>query len=591
MPNTTNSTFFNESSGLNSESFSTSNNVENDEYFVLIKAISGVIDAIWDQSETSNLNTTPWNRLGAISKYCCSIYGLSCLIMALVLNRTLVMASTNNVHNQQIMVNRIRQRNRAENNLSVIIFILAILVNGIKLEGLNYASFFLHEDQTVGEGDDGITFDNRETNSIFRNLNINLNDDFYTALLNLGILAITSAGKSSYITELSLVILDSETWVERNIWENVQTILNKQKLNSVNNLQMVGYGNIFEKPSQKLISKFINSSDESSDDFGFSSTNNEYEYDVTNLRSSVIKIRVLYIKEMLTRFIQLLYGLLIKLVAAIISLFKFPKLKINHQDETRDETEEEFNIRKSKVPSFLKEYVKKKDPKKINRIETQDKSGNRSNLIETDDVTYEELESNYANLLLGPKEISGIDNSVDYQVIEYASESDYEESDIEEVNYKNQRSLHKIDQSIPMAELFSAENFTDLIINSKDYNMDILQSHFKRSLSGPLTRAKYNISRNVNNSSAILKQLDEDESLRLLDLIVAKRSEETDRDSTNDRSLECVICQINPREIITWPCKCFAICESCRLSLVSKNMEGCVCCRRQVKGVSKIFIP
>ena len=60
------------------------------------------MDVIWEQSEqTSTINTTPWNRLGAITKYCCSIYGLTCLIMALVLNRTLVMASTNNLQQQQ----------------------------------------------------------------------------------------------------------------------------------------------------------------------------------------------------------------------------------------------------------------------------------------------------------------------------------------------------------------------------------------------------------------------------------------------------------------------------------------------------------
>ena len=72
------------------------------EYFPLVKLVSSLMDVIWEQSEqTSTINTTPWNRLGAITKYCCSIYGLTCLIMALVLNRTLVMASTNNLQQQQ----------------------------------------------------------------------------------------------------------------------------------------------------------------------------------------------------------------------------------------------------------------------------------------------------------------------------------------------------------------------------------------------------------------------------------------------------------------------------------------------------------
>jgi hypothetical protein len=54
---------------------------------------------------------------------------------------------------------------------------------------------------------------------------------------------------------------------------------------------------------------------------------------------------------------------------------------------------------------------------------------------------------------------------------------------------------------------------------------------------------------------------------------------------------DCVVCQSSPREIITWPCKCFAVCESCRVSLVTNGLEGCVCCRRDVKGVTRVFIP
>lgn len=81
-----------------------------------------------------------------------------------------------------------------------------------------------------------------------------------------------------------------------------------------------------------------------------------------------------------------------------------------------------------------------------------------------------------------------------------------------------------------------------------------------------------------------------DETDRFIQLLVEQRLRPKPQDHV-DLRLDCVICQVNPREIITWPCKCFAICEGCRLALVSKGMDGCVCCRREVGGVSKVFIP
>lgn len=103
------------------------------EYFPLAKFISSLVDVIWEQSEqSSSMNTTPWNRLGAISKYCCSIYGLACLVMALVLNRTLVMASTNNLQQQQVRRGQFNQAKLASStifkNLSMISFRVGVIL-------------------------------------------------------------------------------------------------------------------------------------------------------------------------------------------------------------------------------------------------------------------------------------------------------------------------------------------------------------------------------------------------------------------------------------------------------------------------------
>jgi hypothetical protein len=54
---------------------------------------------------------------------------------------------------------------------------------------------------------------------------------------------------------------------------------------------------------------------------------------------------------------------------------------------------------------------------------------------------------------------------------------------------------------------------------------------------------------------------------------------------------QCVICQSAPRTILVWPCRCLALCEECRVSLAMKNFGNCVCCRRDVVGFSRIFVP
>lgn len=109
---------------------------------------------------------------------------------------------------------------------------------------------------------------------------------------------------------------------------------------------------------------------------------------------------------------------------------------------------------------------------------------------------------------------------------------------------------------------------------------------------GIMTRSRFQATREQVNPQAL-----QDGGLKLLQLIISKRADHETRihnyegDQELSSRFSCVICQTNVREIITWPCKCFAICESCRLSLVAKGIEGCVCCRSDVEGVSKVFIP
>ncbi|KAJ3869596.1 hypothetical protein EV359DRAFT_29697 [Lentinula novae-zelandiae] len=61
-----------------------------------------------------------------------------------------------------------------------------------------------------------------------------------------------------------------------------------------------------------------------------------------------------------------------------------------------------------------------------------------------------------------------------------------------------------------------------------------------------------------------------------------------------DTRRNCVICTVEPRVIICWPCRCLAMCDSCRESLAARSSASkhrCPCCRRGVEGYSRVFIP
>ncbi|KAI9809212.1 MAG: hypothetical protein M1825_002503 [Sarcosagium campestre] len=54
---------------------------------------------------------------------------------------------------------------------------------------------------------------------------------------------------------------------------------------------------------------------------------------------------------------------------------------------------------------------------------------------------------------------------------------------------------------------------------------------------------------------------------------------------------QCVVCRSNPRTILVWPCRCLSLCEDCRVSLAMNNYGNCVCCRRDVAGFSRLYVP
>lgn len=437
---------------------------------------------------------------------------------------------------------------------SLVILLFAMMANGFRLEDLNFANFLLDNESE------------REFST--RNINITLNDDFYTALSNASVLATTMAGKCSYMSELSLVTLDSETWIERSIWEEVkhifkivngkdpvdpETIISYLKENNI-----TGYANLIAKPSQRLIADIADPNSERVN---------------ASRNTSVLKRRYVYVWESVSNLCQLMYGLFISsfLMTFVPSIFNKYILRRETDNAPYVETDEEFELRKQKTPKFLREYLRQRTGPSGDIFTPM-----QSNSINIDEFTNEQISEDYLEILRGSP-ISNWDASEDFRGIDEL-ESELE-SDVESF---------RDEQFSTLNELISAQELNDMMDGS---NINILQLHMN-SKQGIMTRSRFEATREQVNPQAL-----QDGGLKLLQLIISKRADHETRihNDEGDQELSsrfsCVICQTNVREIITWPCKCFAICESCRLSLVAKGIEGCVCCRSDVEGVSKVFIP
>lgn len=440
--------------------------------------------------------------------------------------------------------------------IALAIFLLAVLAKAQNIEDLNYASYIWSAD------DDSGFFE--------KHLNVSSSQDFFTALMNIGLFAVSLAGKSSYITEYNGIIHGNSTWLEDGLWAKVKAQFKVDNLSSSSNLvqdgkvlaflkanNMTGYANILNSPFPGLIK------------------DSELAVDKSK-RLSTIKMRCIYTKAILERFVLLVYSLTIR-----YAIYKFTpqwlKKKLGHsQDEISLLQENELSLQKNKAPAFVRPLMESKS--------TTDKN----ETFNLEGIADETLAEQYA-AILKEKELEETDTSPDF-ILNYEGELESDlESDIELIDIAQGRVLRATNVSDALGELMTPDSMQEFL---QEENLAILRLHleYESGGRGVMTRSQY--------KKTYTSKIQQDESTKLLDLLLSKRKPPTEDDKNGEEDDEdidprfaCVICQVSPREIITWPCKCFSICESCRLSLVSKGMEGCVTCRRDVEGVSRVYIP
>lgn len=184
----------------------------------------------------------------------------------------------------------------------------------------------------------------------------------------------------------------------------------------------------------------------------------------------------------------------------------------------------------------------------------------RSKLQPDDSVDfYSDSKINYSRLLTGPM-ASETDNTSDFEDID-DDDNDYED--------------YEDDDDNAILEVIEAQDIYSLLTN-KTEEQQILRSHLAQPEFKRLTRSQYTLETN--------------EFTKFGHLLLEVRELTTAQDQPS-RAFSCVICQTNPRQIVLWPCRCLALCDSCRLSLVLRSFNTCVCCRQDIEGYSKIYMP
>jgi hypothetical protein len=147
------------------------------------------------------------------------------------------------------------------------------------------------------------------------------------------------------------------------------------------------------------------------------------------------------------------------------------------------------------------------------------------------------------------------------------------------------------DEEVPRQDTNEAVSlFSDLSsAPSAMTSASVLVAHMTHNSSLPMTRQRFQhlMSAPSHRSDSLLSDWS--------DVAASRRSSSSGTgDSHTESGRNCVVCTVEPRQIICWPCRCLAVCDDCRENLASRSSASthtCPCCRRNVDGYSKIYIP
>lgn len=161
-------------------------------------------------------------------------------------------------------------------------------------------------------------------------------------------------------------------------------------------------------------------------------------------------------------------------------------------------------------------------------------------------------------------------------------EEDWQDEDDDDDSVSSGSDTLEMDEGPSLQDFLPDSDHTDNL-------QPVLLAHLTSSTSSPLTRRRYNAllapsSPSPTRSRALTP------SFSGIDRAVYERrlaminTSPTGNEWDDERRRACVICTVEPRDTILWPCRCLALCNDCRESLAAR-MESkehlCPCCRKK----------
>ncbi|SCW00708.1 LAFE_0C10198g1_1 [Lachancea fermentati] len=171
------------------------------------------------------------------------------------------------------------------------------------------------------------------------------------------------------------------------------------------------------------------------------------------------------------------------------------------------------------------------------------------------------------------------EENYDDQDYEYAERHDEDDDDRDNEFTEKDGSIN--------AELACTEALSDLIIASAPSSAQETPSDLSWFLSvWTILKCKFQENKRLTRSQ--YSKLNEPAILREVMIERLLTSAQPASSDSSGIDLACVVCKTNPRNIVLWPCRCFALCEECRVSLGLRGFKTCICCRSPVNGYSKL---
>lgn len=435
----------------------------------------------------------------------------------------------------------------------------------------------------------------------WKHVNISLKDDFYSCLFKIGVVALTTASQAAFVNETALIKQPTFTWIEKEDQEERTSEPPKPF-----NYQMISLAPSLLHATPEEISRYAQASAIKST----SPYNNETTLppDLAAMRkqkrqnaSEPPKLLTLYRITAVFRMLQGIVVILLHLVVRLTWNLGFKYLWSKKKDS---------NSQTDGIERFMEQI----DYERLENVKNQ--------------VIYSPMEdgdkeNGYQQLLWG-RLIPDIDNSNDYEDVsedgfstdeeglEY--ESDYEggsstSRSVDYVAHVSQQRSHFSRSASAFAEKprSTLEDLYQLLMPTPHDILALLSpqtpdqvehkrmliSHLEDEMGEGTKDAKVQATATTLRRRPVTrsqyKQRTWNESKALLHTIESRRRKFVVDDEI--RETLCVVCQCSARQVILWPCRCLAVCEECRMALVAQNFKGCVCCRRDVKSFSRIFVP